>query len=96
LSQKSPKHFVTVAGDQWREVLCIHEERIVGNDNTVRFHGRDLQIPPSPLRPHYVRMKVRVHHYPDGRIAIFHGPRCIARFQVDGTSIDHQTDRAAA
>jgi transposase len=45
-------------------VLCIQEERRVGNDNTVRWRGLVLQIPPSPLRPHFVRATVRVHEYP--------------------------------
>ena len=28
--------------------------------------GLSLQIPPSPLRPHFVKATVRVHEYPDG------------------------------
>ena len=48
----------------WREILCIQEERLVGNDNTVKWKRLSLQIPPSPLRPHFVRAKVRVHEYP--------------------------------
>jgi hypothetical protein len=40
-----------------------------------------LQIPPNPLRPHFVRAVVRIHEYPDGRLAVFHGPH---RFTVSG------------
>ena len=72
--------FVAVAPEQWQDVLCVQEERTVGNDNTVRFNGLVLQIPPSPLRPHYVKAKVRVHHYPDATLAVFHGPRRLARY----------------
>jgi hypothetical protein len=39
----------------------------------VRYRGLSLQIPPSPLRPHFVKARVRVHDYPDGTRAIFHG-----------------------
>jgi transposase len=88
--------FVSVAPEQWRDVLCIHEERTVGNDNTVRYHGLSLQIPPSPLRPHYVKAKVRVHHYPDGSLAVFHGPRSIARYRPDGTLLEDRTMKRAA
>jgi len=88
--------FVAVAPEQWRDVLCVQEERTVGNDNTVRFNGRILQIPPSPLRPHYVKAKVRVHHYPDGTYAIFHGPRPIARYQADATLIQPTNLKRAA
>jgi hypothetical protein len=30
-------------------ILCIQEERVVGNDNTVRYRGLSLQLPESPL-----------------------------------------------
>jgi transposase len=77
------------------DVLCIHEERVVGNDNTVRYRGLSLQLPPSPLRPHFVKAKVRVHDYPDGTLAVFHGPRCLARYTAAGALIDHAQARAA-
>ena len=64
----------------WRDVLCLQEERRVGNDNCVRWCGRNLQIPPTPLRPHLVRATVRVHQYPDGSLAIFKGPHRLASF----------------
>ncbi len=41
--------------EQWREVLCLQETRQVGNDNRVRWRDRGLQIPKSPLRPHFAR-----------------------------------------
>jgi hypothetical protein len=72
--------FVPVAESQWRDVLCIQEERTVAPDNTVSWNGRRLQIPPHPARAHFVRAKVRVHEYPDGAMAIFHGPRCLVRW----------------
>jgi hypothetical protein len=72
--------FVPVAQAQWRDILCVHEERVVAPDNTVAWNGRRLQIPPHPARAHFVRAKVRVHHYPDGEIAIFHGPRRLVRW----------------
>lgn len=70
-----------------RETLCVQEERIVARDNTVAFAGQKLQLPPSPLRAHYVKAKVRVHHYPDGTLALFHGPRVIARYSAAGVLV---------
>lgn len=72
--------FVQDHAGAWRDILCVQELRQVGNDNTVRWKGRTLQIPPSPLRPHFVRAKVRLHEYPDGAIALFWGPHRIADF----------------
>ncbi len=85
--------FVAVPGALWREVVCGQAERRVGNDNCVRFQGRTLQIPPSPLRPHFVRATVRVHAYPDGSVALFKGPRRLADFPPAEAASDQ--DRAA-
>ena len=76
--------FMEVDLEQVRDILCRQEERVVGNDNCVTYRGLSLQIPPSPLRPHFVRAKVRVHEYPDGNLAIFLGPRRIATYDADG------------
>jgi len=76
--------FVPCRSEQWREVLCVREDRQVGNDNTVRWRGRTLQIPSSRLRPHFARAKVRVHEYPDGAAALFWGPHRLADFAPDG------------
>ena len=72
--------FVPVPAELWRDVLSVQEERQVGNDNCVRWQGRVLQIPPSPLRPHFVRSTVRLHAYPDGTVAVFKGPHRLATF----------------
>ena len=91
----APEHpetaFVADAAGAHRDILCVQEERVVGNDNCVRYRGLSLQIPPSPVRPHFVKAKVRVHDYPDGTLAVFHGPRCLARYRADGTLLgaDH-------
>lgn len=83
-----PEHegsaFVAIPGIDLGEILCVQEERKVGNDNTVTFNRLRLQIPESPLRPHYVRAIVKVRQYQDGSHAIFHGPRCLARYDRQG------------
>ena len=84
-----------VPPEQADNILCRQEERVVGNDNTVRYERRVLQIPAGPARAHYVKATVRVHEYPDGALALFHGPRCLARYRADGEPIDTQTRRAA-
>lgn len=71
-------------GTNLADVLWIQDERVVANDNTVRSQGRNLQIPPDRHRFHYVKVAVRVHEYPDGTLAVFHGPQCLARYQPDG------------
>jgi hypothetical protein len=76
--------FLPYAGRPLEDVLCIQEDRVVGADNCVSFNRRSLQIPQQRHRRHYVRATVRVHQYPDGSLAVFDGPRCIARFDPKG------------
>src|SRR5271165_1123147 len=80
-----------------RDILCVKHERVVGRDNCVRYDGRVLQIPEQRHRHHFVKVTVQVHEYPDGAIALFHGPRRFAGYTEDGTLIpeDEQTRSAA-
>ena len=82
--------FVPWVGASLADILCVQEDRVVANDNTVRYQGRHLQIPPDQHRFHYVKVTVRVHAYPDGTLAVFHGPRCLARYQPDGRVIESE------
>ena len=76
--------FTPVPGVDLDEILCVEEERQVGNDNCVSYRTLKLQIPESPMRPHFVKARVKVHVYPDGSHAVFHGPRCIGRYDEKG------------
>ena len=86
VAAESGSAFVPVAEAQWRDVVCIQEERVVAADNTVAWRGQRLQIPPHPARAHFVRAKVRVHEYAGGELALFHGPRCLLRWPPDAAS----------
>jgi len=66
------------------QTLCIEDERVVARDNTVAYAGRRLQLPASTARPHYVKANVKVREYPDGTLAVFHGPRRIAGYSAAG------------
>jgi transposase len=87
--------FVQWAGGNLDDILCEHYERTVNNDNCVSFEGLSLQIPPDKYRCHYVRVKVRVNRYLDGRLAIFHGPRKLAVYDAQGDLIDKKKQAAA-
>ena len=76
--------FVAFTGNL-KDTLCVQVERVVGNDNTVRFKKLVLQIPEDKHRYHYVKAKVRVHQYLDQSLAIFHGPRQLAAYDKNGT-----------
>ena len=77
------------------EILCVEVERVVARDNTIAYGGLRIQLPPSPLRAHYVKARVKLRHYADGTYAVFHGPRCLARYDAEGR-IEGETIKAAA
>jgi hypothetical protein len=74
----------------------VEEERVAGRDNTEAYAGLRRQLPPSPARAHYVKARVKVHAYADGELAIFHGPRLLARYDRDGALTGSRDVKAAA
>jgi hypothetical protein len=76
--------FIPFLGDL-DNILCVEQERVAGLDNTVRYEGRVLQIPQSRHRHHFAKTRIRVLECWDGSIALFHGPREIARYNQDGS-----------
>ena len=87
--------YVAYAGAALEDTLCLQEDRQVGRDNCVSWRGKTLQIPQQTHRQHYVRATIRVHEYPDGSLAIFDGPRCLARYSDDATLYEQPVPRAA-
>jgi transposase len=79
--------FVADTTSAWREILCIQEDRTVGHDNTVKWDGLSLQLPPSRLRPHFVKTTVRVHGYPNGRLSVFWGPHRLGDYDASGSLV---------
>ena len=87
--------FVPFCGSNVDDILCEQFERTVGNDNCVNFEGLKLQIPANQYRMHYVKVRVRVHRYPVGGLAVFHGPRNLAYYGENGKLLDSKTYAAA-
>jgi len=76
--------FVPWVGENLDDILCEQDERTVSGDNCVSFEGMKLQIPANRYRCHYVKVRVRIHRYLDGSMAIFHGPRKLADYDRQG------------
>jgi transposase len=94
-AQEEGTAFVPWIGGGLNDILCEQHERAVGNDNCVRFEGLILQIPADRHRCHYVKAKVRVHCYPDGGLAVFHGPRRLADYDREGKKLSQNLKQAA-
>lgn len=87
--------FVPCTQAEVKDILCEHYERVVGKDNCIAFKGLALQLPPTPLRRHYHKVRVRVHRYADGRLAVFHGPRRLADYDTQGRLCAASAEAAA-
>jgi len=87
--------FVPWLGANLDDILCEQYERTVTSDNCVSFKGKILQIPADRYRCHYVRVKVRVHRYTDGSLAVFHGPRKLADYGAHGKLKKLKKEKAA-
>jgi transposase len=88
--------FIPLVGQDVSDILCEQHERTVGKDNCVAFEGLTLQIPAARHRMHYVKARVRVHRYPNGQLAVFHGPRRLADYDAQGQTLQPQLTTAAA
>jgi hypothetical protein len=86
-AQEEGSAFVAWIGGDLADILCEHHERTVGSDNCVKFEKRILQLPMDKHRCHYVKAKVEVHRYPDGRMAVFHGPKKLADYTAEGKEV---------
>lgn len=93
--EESASMFVSWAGTPIEDILCEQYERTVGNDNCVKFNGMTLQIPSDKYRFHYVKVKVRVHLYPNGKLAIFHAHRKLASFNSQGKEVSNLDKKVA-
>ena len=87
--------FIKWIGANLDDVLCEQHERTVTADNCVSFEGITLQIPADRYRCHYVKVRVRIHRYMDGSVAIFHGPRKLADYDKQGKLKETKKKKAA-
>ena len=76
--------FVPLMGVDIDNILCRQAERQVSKDHCVSYQGVTLQLPEEPHCRRLARKRVRVHEYPDASLALYHGPRCLARYTTDG------------
>jgi hypothetical protein len=87
--------FIKWIGANLDDILCEQYERTVTADNCVSFEGNTLQIPADRHRCHYVKVRVRVHRYTNGDLAVFHGPRKLADYDKHGKLKEIKKRKAA-
>ena len=95
-SSQEGNAFIPCLAANLDDILCEQFERTVCPDNCVSFEGKKLQIPKNEYRCNYIRVKVRVHRYTDGSLAVFHGPRKLADYGSNGQLKDKGKVKMAA
>jgi hypothetical protein len=79
--------FVPYAGRDLNKIFSHQEERIVGNDNTVKFGKASLQIEPQSFRFSMAKCRVLVCQHLDNTISVYYGPHLVGSYQANGDAI---------
>ena len=76
--------FVPCCGADLEAILCVQEERVVGQDNTVSWGRKKLQIPPQSWRGSLAKSRVKVCEHINGTISVRYGPRVVGWYDGEG------------
>ena len=76
--------FLPYPGNDLDKIFSQQHERVVDNDNTVRFEGRCLQIPQQTFRFSLARCRVLVCEHLDQTISVHYGHHVLARYDAAG------------
>jgi transposase len=87
--------FVPVRGVDLDAILCVKEERIVGNDNTVSWRNKRLQIGEQKWRGSLAKSRVHVCEHIEGMISVRHGPRVVGWYDQEGRPLTEEQKAAA-
>ncbi len=79
--------FVPVGDVDLEQILCQAEERTVGEDNVVVFDTVALQLAKQPGRRTCAGLRVSVRHHLDGHHSVWHGTRCLGRYDPRGQAV---------
>lgn len=76
-------------------VFSLQSERVVGNDNTVRYETRVLQIDKTKWRRTLAGCRVVVYEHLDGTLSVSYGPHVVGRYTAEGAALAKQSKQAA-
>ena len=76
--------FLPYAGNDLEKIFSCQNERVIDNDNTVRFDRRCLQIPQQTFRFSMARCRVLVCEHLDHTISVHYGPHELGRYDASG------------
>src|SRR5436190_17708793 len=85
--------FVRYGGTELDKIWSNQQERVVGNDNTVRYDNRCLQIPQQTFRFSMARCRVLVCEHLDQTLSVHYGPHRLGRYDSAGQILRRPLER---
>ena len=76
--------FLPYPGRDLEKIFSQQQERVVDNDNTVRFEGRCLQIPQQTFRFSLARCRVLVCQHLDQTLTVHYGHHVLGHYDAAG------------
>lgn len=76
--------FLPYPGRDLEKIFSQQQERVVDNDNTVRFEGRCLQIPQQTFRFSLARCRVLVCQHLDQTLSVHYGHHVLGNYDAAG------------
>src|SRR5688572_2517499 len=80
--------FLPYRGTELEKIFSQQQERVVDNDNTVRYENRCLQIPQQTFRFSLARCRVLVCAHLDTTISLYYGPYRLGRYDTEGRLLE--------
>jgi len=87
--------FVPAQGADLDGILCVVQERVVNQDNTVSWARRKLQLQPVGWRATLAKCRVRVCQHVDGTLSVRYGPRVLGWYDAHGRLLPQSWPSAA-
>ena len=79
--------FLPYTGTELEKIFSLQHERIVDNDNTVRYDNRSLQIAQQTFRFSLARCPVLVCEHLDQTMTVHYGHHVLGRYDATGTPL---------
>jgi transposase len=92
----SASAFVALHGVELDTILCHEEERTVGQDNVVTLERVPLQLAKQPGRRSCAGLRVTVRRDLRGQHSVWHGTRCLGRYDYRGQPLLARDPAAAS
>src|SRR6266568_3597942 len=85
--------FLPYPGNDLDKIFSQQQERVIDNDNTVRFDGHCLQIPQQTFRFSMARCRVLVCEHLAQTISVHYGPHVLGRYDSAGQILRRPLER---